>query len=62
MIGLALERKTISNNFHSKAYPSFFKSSGPFRVYDHAQAKGKNYVNNIMSINQQAAERFQNEC
>ena len=51
MIGLALERKTISKDFHSNAYPSFFKSSGPFRIYDHAVAKGKNYVGNIQSIN-----------
>ena len=39
-IGQALDRKTISNNYHSIAYPSFMYSNGPFRVYNHSQAKG----------------------
>ena len=35
---------------------------GPFRVYDHAQAKGQNYVQNIQAINEQAHKRFEDEC
>jgi len=30
----------ISREFHNTSYPSFGYSSGPFRVYDHATAKG----------------------
>ena len=39
-VGAALDRKRISENYHSICYPSFFYSNGPFRVYDHGTAKG----------------------
>jgi CTP:phosphocholine cytidylyltransferase-like protein len=61
LIGLALERKQISNNYQSNAYPYFLRSQGPFRIYDHAQAKGKNYVGNIQAINEQARQRLEKE-
>ena len=38
--GHALDRLRISDNYHTNAYPSFGYSTGPFRVYDHAVAKG----------------------
>ena len=38
------------------------RSQGPFKVYDHAQAKGQNYVQNLTETNQQAHERFQEQC
>lgn len=44
LIGLALNRKQISGNYHHNAYPYFLRSQGPFKVYDHAQAKGQQYV------------------
>jgi len=37
------------------------RSNGPFKVYDHAQAKGKQYVSNLQEINHQALKRFENE-
>jgi hypothetical protein len=40
VIGDALNRKTVNDNYHSKAYPLFMQSNGPFKVYDHAEAKG----------------------
>jgi hypothetical protein len=40
VIGNALERKTISDNYHSSAYPQFLRSHGPFKVYNHAEQKG----------------------
>ena len=51
LIGQALDRKQISNNYHCQAYPSFMRSNGPFKVYDHAQTKGKQYVSNLQDIN-----------
>jgi hypothetical protein len=47
MIGMALQRKKISNSYHYNAYPSFMHSHGPFKLYDHAAAKGKQYVHNL---------------
>lgn len=41
IIGLALNRKQVSANYHSQAYPYFMRSQGPFKIYDHAQHKGK---------------------
>ena len=38
--GAALDRQRISDNYHTRAYPSFGYSTGPFRVYDHSVAKG----------------------
>lgn len=37
------------------------RSNGPFKVYDHAQAKGKQYVANLQQINDQALRRFESE-
>ena len=51
MIGLALERKNISNEYHAKQYPYFMRSQGPFRVFDHAHSRGPNYVANIQKSN-----------
>lgn len=36
IIGLALNRKQVSANYHSQAYPYFMRSQGPFKIYDHA--------------------------
>lgn len=36
LIGLALERKNISDQYQANFYPSFLRSHGPFKVYDHA--------------------------
>jgi len=38
------------------------RSQGPFKVYDHASAKGQQFVQNLQETNNQAHERFQNEC
>lgn len=62
IIGLALNRKQVSANFHTQAYPYFMRSQGPYKIYDHAQHKGKQYVHNIQEINNQAHQRFQAEC
>lgn len=62
MIGQALDRKKISNSYHNNAYPYFLRSQGPFKVYDHAKAKGQNYVLNVQAINEQAHQRFEDEC
>lgn len=62
IIGLALNRKQVSANYHSQAYPYFMRSQGPFKIYDHAQHKGKQYVHNIQEINNLAHQRFQEEC
>lgn len=59
MIGNALERKTISDQYHSSAYPQFLRSNGPFKVYNHAEHKGS--IENIHKINQQADQRFHQE-
>lgn len=40
LIGLALDRKRISKQYYNNAYPYFLRSQGPFKVYDHAKAKG----------------------
>ena len=58
MIGAALDRKKISAEYHHSAYPYFFRSQGPFKVYDHAYAKGQKYVSIIQQINDQAHQRF----
>lgn len=47
LIGNALDRKVISENYHFQAYPSFLRSNGPYRVYDHATTKGTKCVKNI---------------
>ena len=52
--GSALDRHTISDSFHNTSYPSFGYSCGPFRVYDHSQAKGQTKV---WSKNKLAAEK-----
>jgi len=44
LIGLALDRKNISNQYYNNAYPYFLRSQGPFKVYDHAKSKGQNFV------------------
>ena len=36
IIGLALNRKQVSANYHTQAYPYFMRSQGPFKIYDHA--------------------------
>ena len=62
IIGLALNRKQISSGYHSQAYPYFMRSQGPFKIYDHATAKGQQFVQNLAETNQQAHARFQEEC
>ena len=61
LIGNALDRNVISKEYHQQAYPSFLRSNGPFKVYDHAHQKGTQYVANIQYINDQAQKRFQSE-
>ena len=61
LIGSALERKTISDNYHTQAYPMFLKCQGPFKVYNHAQSKGQKVVKTMENINQQAQKRFNDE-
>lgn len=61
LIGNALDRNVISKEYHQGAYPSFLRSNGPFKVYDHATKKGTQYVANIQYINDQAQKRFQSE-
>ncbi len=62
IIGLALQRNQISNQYHNQAYPYFLRSQGPFEVYDHAQSKGQQFVQNLQETNNQAHERFVKEC
>lgn len=61
IISSALDRKQISQSFYSQAYPAFLQSQGPYKIYDHAAAKGKQYVANLQSTNNQAHLRFQHE-
>jgi len=37
------------------------QSNGPFKVYDHAEAKGPRESQKIQAINEQAAERYNDE-
>ena len=62
LIGLALSRKQISKSYHYNAYPYFLKSNGPFKIYDHAAAKGKQFVHNLQETYNQADSRFRKEC
>ena len=62
LIGLALNRKQVSSNYHYSAYPYFLRSQGPYKVYDHATTKGQQYVANLQEINEQAHNRFIQEC
>jgi len=57
-----LNRKQISTGYHSQAYPYFMRSNGPFKVYDHAQQKGQQYVYNLEESHADAHRRFQKEC
>lgn len=60
IIGRALNRKTISNAYHSE-YPRFLKSQGPFKIYNHYEVKGQDHVENISRAKQEAVRRFHNE-
>lgn len=51
----------MSDHYHTKAYPLFMQSNGPFKVYDHAEAKGPRESQKIQAINEQAAERYNDE-
>ena len=58
----AFDRKVISKNYHSKAYPAFMKANGPFKVYDFAQVKGGNeYSQSVKNVSDQALKRFKKE-
>jgi hypothetical protein len=59
---LALDRKNVSNEYYKDAYPYFLRSQGPFKVYDHAKAKGQSFVENLQAIHDQAHLRFEQEC
>ena len=37
----AFERKQISENYHSKVWPRFLHSSGPYNIYDYAEKYDK---------------------
>ena len=60
-IATAFERKQISSNYYSNAYPSFLRSSGPYLVYDHAVAKGDKTTKDKLNITMQAESRFKDE-
>ena len=62
LISTALNRHEVSENYHSKAYPYFLRSQGPYSVYDHAKAKGQQYVRNLQTTNDLAHKRFKDEC
>lgn len=38
------------------------RSQGPFKIYDHANSKGNQFVTNQLETNQLAHNRFQTEC
>lgn len=38
------------------------RAHGPFKVYDHAKAKGQEFVQNLTETNLQAQQRFDLEC
>ena len=38
------------------------RSQGPFKIYDHANSKGKQFVANLTETNAMAHNRFQTEC
>ena len=59
LIGNALDRHQISTGYHYNAYPSFMKSHGPFKIYDHSHVKGSQQK--IDEINHLAQQRFQQE-
>lgn len=61
IIGDSLKRKTVSDQYHSHAYPSFLRANGPYRVYDHAEAQGPREHEKMQNINEQAADRFNEE-
>ena len=52
----------MTEQYQAKAYPYFLRSQGPFSVYDHAKSKGQQYVQNLHDTNEQAHQRFQDEC
>lgn len=58
----AFDRKVISKNYHSRAYPAFMKANGPFKVYDYAEVKGGNeYSRSVKNVSDQALKRFRKE-
>lgn len=62
LIGSALHRKHIGPGYHYGAYPYFMRSQGPFKIYDHATAKGQQFVQNLTETNKQAHLRFLKDC
>jgi hypothetical protein len=50
LLGAALNRHEINSQYHSKAYPYFMKANGPFKVYNHAKQKGRDYETNLNFI------------
>lgn len=38
------------------------RSQGPFKIYDHANSKGRQFVTNLTETNAAAHGRFQTEC
>lgn len=61
MIGDALNRKKISDNYFNNAYPSFMKANGPFKIYDYSEQKGEFYVDNLQKNFTKAHDRFYQE-
>ena len=49
----ALNRKTISHNYHT-TLPKFMRSQGPFAVYDHSMHKGDQNHLIAGNVNEQA--------
>jgi hypothetical protein len=47
IIGLALDRKQISKNYEYSHYPNFMRSHHPFKIHNHAETKGKFFVENL---------------
>lgn len=61
MIGDALKRKKVSDQYHSKVYPYFMHANGPYKIYDHAQKVGAKEYQKMQSNNEQAVSRFNEE-
>lgn len=56
----ALYRKKISDKYHTSV-PKFFRSQGPFAVYDHGVHKGAYTFETIGAVNEQALARFKED-
>ena len=58
LIGNALNRHEISDQYHTEGPPGFMKSMGPFCIYDHAKAKGGIFADSKQVSGLMAKRRF----